>query len=264
MNDYRIYIVIVFCTFAALEMLSGRFLHRSETKSKDIILEVVAGLTIPILIAPTILFTTAFVVEWWLPGSQNAWSHWAPWQMFAVLLIADDLSQYGWHRLSHNTPWLYAFHRAHHSGRYMSVRIVYRNSLLYYAFMPGLWLSAVLIHLGFGPVYLVYIIAKMAVIISAHSSVPWDKVLWEHRGSRAFMWVICRIISTPMTHSAHHGRHRDDGVTHYKGNYGNFLFFWDILFGTAKISHERPQIYGIEDEAPVPWLYELLWPFPPK
>ena len=39
MNDYRIYIVIVFCTFAALEMLSGRFLHRSETKSKDIILE---------------------------------------------------------------------------------------------------------------------------------------------------------------------------------------------------------------------------------
>ena len=155
---------------------------------------------------------------------------------------------------------LYAFHRAHHSARYMSVRIVYRNSLLYYAFMPGLWLSAALIHMGFGPVYLFYIVAKLTVIIGAHSSVPWDAPLWANRWTRPLIWVLCRIISTPLTHSAHHGRHVEDGVTHYKGNYGNFFFFWDVLFGTAKISSERPQVYGIENEHPATWFEELIWP----
>ena len=70
-----------------------------------------------------------------------------------------------------------AAHRAHHSARYMSVRIVYRNSLVYYALMPGLWLSAALLHFSFGSTYMVYIVYKMSVITGAHSSVAWDEPL---------------------------------------------------------------------------------------
>ena len=41
------------------------------------------------------------------------------------------------------------------------------------------------------------------------------------------MWVVERVISTPATHAAHHGFSESDGVTHYHGNFGNFLFLWE-------------------------------------
>ena len=35
-------------------------------------------------------------------------------------------------------------------------------------------------------------------------------------------------------------------MTHYRGNYGNFLFLWDVMFGTAKITRRRPDTFGVE------------------
>lgn len=74
------------------------------------------------------------------------------------------------------------------------------------------------------------------------------------------MWVLERVISTPATHSAHHGRHMDDGVTHYKDNCGNLLFFWDVLFGSARITRRFPEKYGVENLEPVSATHQLLWP----
>lgn len=260
MEDYTVYITAIFAAFALLELALGRFFNPTKATSKDVILEVAAGLAIPLLIVPGVLFASPFLVEQFAPGHAQVWAHWPWWSMALVLLLADDLTQYWWHRLSHTVPWLYALHRAHHSARYMSVRIVYRNSLIYYALMPGLWLSAALIHLGFGQVYVVYIVVKLTVIIGAHSSVPWDEPLLKNRFTRPLMWGVMRLISTPTTHSAHHGRHQADGITHYKGNFGNLLFLWDVLFGTAKISNERPREYGLEAVTPATWFQELVWP----
>ena len=181
--------------------------------------------------------------------------------MFFTLLVCDDLTQYWWHRASHRFPRLYGFHRAHHSASYMSVRVVYRNSLIYYALMPGLWLSSALVYVGFGPVYVWYAIAKMTVIIAAHSSVLWDQALLKNRATASAMWFIRRVISTPTTHHAHHGRTQEDENTHYKGNYGNFLFLWDVLFGTAHLNDELPLEYGLENVRSTGWFEELLWPF---
>jgi sterol desaturase/sphingolipid hydroxylase (fatty acid hydroxylase superfamily) len=100
----------------------------------------------------------------------------------------------------------------------------------------------------------------MSVIFAAHSSVPWDAKLYRVRALRPLMWLLERTISTPSTHSAHHGLAAADGVTHYKGNYGNLMFLWDVLFGTAKITRRRPQRFGIENLAPVSWQHELFWP----
>jgi sterol desaturase/sphingolipid hydroxylase (fatty acid hydroxylase superfamily) len=261
MLDYRTIVALMFLGFAVAELIAGRLLFRAETTRKDLIIEVGSGLLLPLVIVPAVLTGSAGLAEWLAPGSAGAWADWHPAVMFAVLLLADDLTQYGWHRLSHSWPQLYLLHRAHHSAAYLSVRVVYRNNLIYYALMPGLWLSGVLLHLGFAPVYYAYYIAKMTVIIAAHSSVAWDDRLLRIRWLRPLMWVIVRLISTPSTHSAHHGKHADDGVTHYHGNYGNFLFLWDVLFGTAKITGQRPAEYGLENIGPASWQQELLWPF---
>ena len=159
MDDYQFQITLIFLGFALVEMIAGRFFKREETSRHDIIIEVVSGLSIPLLIVPTALIITAVGLSTIDPGLKNSLNHWGAASMFFTLLVCDDLTQYWWHRASHRFPRLYGFHRAHHSAPYMSVRVVYRNSLIYYAFMPGLWLSSILVHLGFGPVYISYAVA---------------------------------------------------------------------------------------------------------
>jgi len=98
----------------------------------------------------------------------------------------------------------------------MSIRIVYRNNIFYYFLMPGIWFSGALIYLGLGKVYAFYLVTKLLVICAAHSDVRWDKSLYEIKWLSPVMWVIERTISTPSTHWAHHGQHKEDGVTHYQ------------------------------------------------
>lgn len=258
---YKLVVALIFLGFAVAEFSRGRLLNVAKTRKKDVIIELGSGLGLPIFVVPAVTFGSAAITEWMLPGSSDQLAHWPAWLMFVVLLVVDDLGQYLWHRLTHSVPWLFELHRAHHSAEYMSVRIVYRNNLLYYAFMPNLWASGVLLHFGFDAVYFGYFIAKMAVITSAHSSVAWDEKLLKIRALRPLMWVVVRTISTPCTHAAHHGMHASDGVTHYKGNYGNFLFLWDVLLGTAKITGRRPTRFGLENIAPASWQQELLWPW---
>ena len=42
--------------------------------------------------------------------------------------------------------------------------------------------------------------------------------------------------------------HNDDGIGHYKGNFGNLLFVWDVLFGTAQITRRYPAKVGLPDD----------------
>ncbi|MBT7642560.1 MAG: fatty acid hydroxylase, partial [Rhodobiaceae bacterium] len=103
-------------------------------------------------------------------------------------------------------------------------------------------------------------VAKLTIITGAHCDVQWDAPLYKIKALSKLMWVVERTISTPSTHSMHHGRHKDDGITHYKGNYGNLLFFWDVLFGTAKISRQRPPSYGVENLPDTSVSEQLFWP----
>lgn len=260
LDSAKLVVMGVFLGFVVLELGFGRFLHRDKSRRGDVILDAGSGLLVPTLIVPVVLILSHMLAETLLPGSEGMWADWPWWAMFGVLLVADDMTQYWWHRLSH-TSWLYPLHRAHHSAPYLSVRIVYRNNLIYYAMMPGLWLSGILVYWGFLPVYLAYLVAKMAVIIGAHSSVPWDARLLQWRWAHPIMWVLERVISTPTTHAAHHGLHEADGATWYRGNFGNFLFLWDVIFGTARITRRRPEAFGIEDAPPATWVEEFVWPF---
>ena len=60
--------------------------------------------------------------------------------------------------------------------------------------------------------------------------------------------VVERTVSTPATHWAHHALINADGIGHHKGNFGNLLFFWDVLFGTAKITRRYPARVGLPDD----------------
>ena len=258
-NNPVIVVAGIFLGFILLEIACSCF-RQPKAQRRDTLIELVGSAALLGLTFPLVMFLSDALMARFAPELKGSLSglHWLA--GLGLFLLLDDMTQYWWHRLAHKVPFLYALHRAHHSAPYMSIRIVYRNNSFYYLLMPGIWLSGLLIYLGLAPVYYVYLIVKMLVIFGAHSSVAWDDRLYRIPALRPLMWLLERTISTPATHSAHHGLSADDGVTHYKGNYGNLLFFWDVLFGTAKITRRRPQSYGIENLRPVSWQEEVFWP----
>lgn len=256
-------IVIVFCIFLffiVLEILFTKFFSKKGQTRDDAIVEIAGSLMLVAVTQPLVLFLGGEVAGAVAPAYEGVLAT-APFMLvFALFLIFDDMTQYWWHRLSHTVPWLYKLHRPHHNAEYLSIRVVYRNNFFYYLFMPGIWFSGVLIYMGGGYVYAVYLVIKMSVIFGAHSDVRWDAPLYKIKWMSPIMWLVERTISTPSTHSAHHGKHADDGVTNYKGNYGNLLFFWDVLFGTAKITRRYPEKMGVENLPDTSASEQLMWP----
>ncbi|MCA0910320.1 sterol desaturase family protein [Qipengyuania gaetbuli] len=257
-------IVAIYLGFALLELWRSNLFSKEEQSRDDGIVEAISMTMLLAVTQPTVLLLAGKIADTVAPQYAGALSGLNIFAAIALFLVLDDMLQYWWHRASHSTPWLYNLHRAHHNARYMSVRLVYRNNIIYYAMMPSLWMSGVLIWLGLGWVYAGYIVVKLLVITGAHSDVAWDKPLYAKKWLSPVMWVVERTISTPATHHAHHGRHADDPAVHYKGNYGNLLFFWDVLFGTAKITRTFPESYGVENLAPATLGQQLLWPIFPE
>lgn len=260
MKPEIIIILSIFVVFACIEQIKGSFWFKRGQRRKDAVVEVVSTGVVSLITQPVILLISWALMQALFPQWEGSLTNIAVFWHILLLLVFDDMMQYWLHRASHTYPWLYNLHRAHHDAPYMSIRLVYRNHLCYYFFMPSLWFSGILIYLGLGYTYAVYLVVKMLVITGAHSDVAWDKSLYQVRWLAPVMWVVERTISTPSTHSAHHGRHAEDGVTHYKGNFGNLLFFWDVLFGTAKITRRYPTEYGVENLEPVSSGKQLIWP----
>lgn len=257
--DYKLIVLLIFLGFAALELLLGKFRQTGKSKKKDIYIEVISTSVILALTVPAIFWCSEKLGNIFIPEFGGSLSQLSLPIMFLLFMIFDDMVQYWWHRLCHS-PFLYGLHRAHHSANYMSIRVVYRNNLFYYMIMPSLWMSGLLVYLGLGVIYSFYLIAKMTIIFGAHSSPPWDRFLYSNKWFSPVAWIVERTISTPATHYAHHGMYKEDGITNYKGNFGNMFFLWDILFGTAKITRKYPKDYGIENLTESKWQQELMWP----
>lgn len=254
----------IYLAFGLLELASTRLFSKAEQTRDDGILEAVSTFVLLAITQPTILLIVGAAGQRFFPQYEGALTHLPFVAALALFLVFEDMMQYWWHRASHSYAWLYNLHRAHHNARYMSMRLVYRNNIIYYALMPSIWFAGILVYLGLGWFYAGYLVVKMAVIIGAHSDVAWDRPLYRIRTLSPIMWLVERTISTPATHHAHHGRHLADPAVHYKGNFGNLLFFWDVLFGTAKITRTYPQSYGVENLPPATLGQQLLWPIFPE
>lgn len=253
-------ILVIYLFFIFLEVFFTKFFKKNNQKFSDGVVEVISTGGLLLVTQPLVLTSAYLLSQHYLPSFENNLKGINPLIAFSLFLIFDDLIQYWWHRISHSVKWLYKLHRPHHNAEYMSIRLVYRNNVFYYFLMPNLWLSGLLIYLGLGWVYAIYIVMKMTIIFGAHSDLPWDKPLYKVKWLSKFMWVIERTISTPSTHHAHHGKHKADGITHYKGNFGNMLFIWDVIFRTAKIERGYPAKFGVEDLPETSILEQLIWP----
>ena len=251
--------VSVLLILGIFEAIGGLYLDDKRSKN-DFTIELLSLISLPTLIQPGIFLFVLWFMGASFPGLEDYYLTSSLWWHVVAFLILDDLTQYWWHRLSHINKKMWKLHRPHHVVEEMGVLVTYRNAVLYYAFMPGIWFSAVLIYLGMGYVYLFYLPIKLIVILLAHSETKWDKFLYRYKILSPLAWIIERTISTPSTHFAHHGLTAEDGVSHPNGNYGNLLFIWDIIFGTAKITRKYPSKFGAWNRLKEPWYVQLFFP----
>lgn len=249
--------------FAAMEYVSRRYRDTVTANGNDTKLELLMFISLVAITQPLAILVTGKLGLWLAPEWKDSLAGLPWWAMVGILLVGDDLTQYWWHRLSHS-PLLWPLHRAHHSAQYMSIRVTFRNNFFYYLMMPGLWVAGVLLYLGFGGmVYALYIVVKLGVIFGAHCAWRWDEPLYKIRALRPFMWVVERTFSTPATHWAHHAITNEDGIGHYKGNFGNLLFVWDMIFGSAHITRQYPPKVGLMDDklfGEERWYHQMFYP----
>ena len=266
MTPTQIQNTLVLCLilgFATMEIVSRLYHREVNASGDDTKLELLMFISLLAITQPLAILVTSKLGNTFFPDAKGVIADWPWWAMVGMLLVLDDLSQYWWHRLSHTT-FLWPLHRAHHSAQYMSIRVTFRNNFFYYLMMPGLWLAGALLYLGVGGiVYALYVVVKLAVILGAHCAWRWDQALYKIPALRPLMWVLERTISTPATHWAHHAITNADGVGHYKGNFGNLLFIWDLIFGSALITRQYPEEVGLADDqrfGPERWYHQMFYP----
>lgn len=253
-------VVSILLILEIVEALIGTF-KRSKRTFQDYISELVSFSQLTILIQPGIILLVSWLGLKVFPELENRYVGVNPWLQFGVFLLIEDMPQYWWHRLAHHSPKLWKLHLTHHASPDMGVGTAWRNGALYYALMPNIWLASVAIYLGFAKIYIVYTVVKLLIVMAAHSEVRWDSVFYKYKILHPIAWILEHTISTPATHFAHHGLTNADGISNNNGNFGNMLFIWDQLFGTAKITRKYPTKFGIEHDPHDPWYVMLYYPF---
>lgn len=260
-TDSLIYyeILVLLIVFSIVEFITGVFKSGKWTKNEWHI--TVAGLLMSSVITRPVSFIfSTYVLQFFFKDYANYFESTPFWLGLIIVTVLEDFTQYWWHRAAHTYEWLWKGHRVHHSAPEMSVFLSGRNSWVYLLIFPSRIVSATLIFLGFGQAFLVGYFLKILIGIAAHSPFAWDKPLYKIKWLHPVMWIVERVISTPATHHAHHAAHDKDGIGVINGNYGNMFFIWDVLFGTAHITRQFPEQYGLEDYYEEPWYVQLGYP----
>lgn len=235
-------------------------LYENHWTKNERILDIVCFILPKVVVKPFIAYIGLLLFPIFLPEAKNLFA-WVPfWWGFAIIAVGDDLTQYWYHRLHHQLPWLWRFHRTHHSAPYMGMAMASRQNIIYTIFFSQIYLTTTLVYLGLGYPVLFVTSVKALITTGAHSSIKWDKPFYTIKWLKPIGWVMERLISTPATHHAHHADSDDDGVGHYKGNFGNMFFLWDVIFGTGIITRQYPSGYGIKHYKQEEWYAQFLWP----
>jgi sterol desaturase/sphingolipid hydroxylase (fatty acid hydroxylase superfamily) len=251
-------LTVIVLVLGVIELSFG--LYEKKWTRNESILDIACFVLPRIIIAPLVAYFGLKFLPAVIPDLAGIFS-WVPFLWgFLIIAVADDLTQYWYHRLHHEVPFLWRFHRTHHSAPYMGMAMASRQNIIYTIFFSQTYVTVTLVYLGLGFPALFVRVIKSLIVTFAHSSIKWDKPFYEFKFLRPIAWVMERLISTPATHHAHHADTTDDGVGYYKGNFGNMFFIWDIIFNTGIITRKYPDGYGLKYYQQEEWYAQLLWP----
>lgn len=159
------------------------------------------------------------------------------WLTMGLGLVLFDLWMYWWHRLNHAVPFLWRFHRMHHSDLAMDASTGVR-------FHPGEILLS-----GLARLIVLPVLGMPLTLLLVYEAILLPVVLFHHANIRVPRWLDFRLFQggllvTPAMHRVHHSRRRAET----NSNYASVLPVWDRLFGTLRVREDVKNIdYGLED-----------------
>jgi sterol desaturase/sphingolipid hydroxylase (fatty acid hydroxylase superfamily)/rhodanese-related sulfurtransferase len=158
------------------------------------------------------------------------------WHALAAVL-ALDFWTYWWHRLNHRVPFLWRFHRAHHSDSHMDVTTASRFHIGEILFSNILRIPLILL-LGIHVWEIVlYETALLAVIQFHHANIGLPSRLDQ---------LIRFFIVTPAMHKVHHSRWQPETDS----NYSSLLSVWDRIFRSFRLRDDPRAIqFGLDEFA---------------
>lgn len=167
--------------------------------------------------------------------------------------LAYEAAYYLDHRLMHRVPWLWPFHRVHHSAEHLSLLTVFRvhplETIGFYnlvaLFVGGV--QGVMPHL-IGPHAAPHVIGQTNVVLFVGAVLITHlqhSHFWVRLGDR-WGWLLLG--------PAHHQIHHSNDPAHFDSNFGNLLTLFDRLFGTFHMpAAKRPALrFGADGETANP------------
>jgi sterol desaturase/sphingolipid hydroxylase (fatty acid hydroxylase superfamily) len=152
-----------------------------------------------------------------------------------TLFIVSDFTRYWLHRFLHTIPFLWEFHKVHHSAKVLNPLTFYRvhpvENLLFglrYALTIGI-VSGVFLYF-FGAMIGVVEVLGVNVLLFVFSLMG-SNLRHSHIKLSYPKWLE-NICISPLQHQLHHSD------KFYNKNYGGYFAFWDKMFGTLKVSSE--------------------------
>jgi sterol desaturase/sphingolipid hydroxylase (fatty acid hydroxylase superfamily) len=202
-----------------------------------------AALQIGLVIAVAVVGT---VLRAFVPASCRAVVAASPsWVQIVAVLAIVSVGGYAGHRAAHEVPFLWRFHRVHHSIRELDWLAANHLHPLDQIFIRSAAVIPVYA-LGFGRVSLgvfVVVLTLQAIFIHANVRMTFGPLRW--------------VIATPQFHHWHHAREPQA----YNSNYAGEFPAIDALFGTLYLpAHRWPAEYGIDETEPTGYVRQLVWP----
>jgi sterol desaturase/sphingolipid hydroxylase (fatty acid hydroxylase superfamily) len=159
---------------------------------------------------------------------------------FAVALLLLDGWMYVWHRANHTIPFLWRFHRMHHSDRHMDVTTATRFHL-------GEQVGSSVLRFGLIPLLgfevwnlVVYDTLVIALTQFHHADISLGR--WD----RWLRWLIV----TPDMHKVHHS----DWHGETDSNYSTVLSVWDRLARSFRLrSDPSTLVFGLKEFRDAAW-----------
>lgn len=173
------------------------------------------------------------------------------WLQLIILFVVRDFIQWNIHRLLHRVPWMWQFHKVHHSV----IEMGYAAHLRYH-FMENIFYRTLeyipLAMIGFG--IQDFILVHLFALTIGHLN---------HANLRFPLGPLKYIFNNPQMHIWHHSKHLPPQHP-YGVNFGISLSIWDYLFGKAYQPYEGRDIaLGFPDveQYPDDFLSQVKIPF---
>jgi len=172
------------------------------------------------------------------------------WIQFLVFLVLKDFCEWCVHNLLHRVPWLWEFHKLHHS----IVELDWIGNMRFH------WMEIVVYKsLTFLPMVVLGVDGRVILWVAIVGTLIGHL---NHSNLRIDWGPLRYVINSPRFHVWHH-----DVVLHGKAgqNYSILFSLWDWIFGTAYLpdAEEQPQRLGFArmEEFPRGLVGRLAYPF---